>query len=80
VANGDSSPKSFLVPVLHDGVITSNLTFGLQLSTPVLNGVTNNAALGPVAALTQPVVNVDRLGTLSFSSPTYTQNENAASR
>jgi uncharacterized repeat protein (TIGR01451 family)/uncharacterized delta-60 repeat protein len=74
--NGDSAPKSFMVPVLHDNQITSNLTIGLQLSTPVLNGVTNNFALGLLSNATLTVLNVDHLGTLSFSSPTYVQNEN----
>jgi uncharacterized delta-60 repeat protein/uncharacterized repeat protein (TIGR01451 family) len=74
--NGDSSPKSFLVPVLHDNVITPNLTVGLQLSTPILNGVPNNVALGLVSNAVLTIINVDSLGALSFSSPTYSQNEN----
>jgi uncharacterized delta-60 repeat protein/uncharacterized repeat protein (TIGR01451 family) len=74
--NGDIAPKSFLVPVLHDNVITSNLTVGLQLSTPVLNGVTNGLALGPLSNSVLTILNVDALGALSFSSPTYVQNEN----
>ncbi len=74
--NGDSAPKSFMVPVLHDNQITSNLTVGLQLSTPVLNGVTNALALGLVSNAVLTILNVDALGALSFSSPTYTQNEN----
>jgi uncharacterized repeat protein (TIGR01451 family)/uncharacterized delta-60 repeat protein len=73
--NGDSAPKSFTVPVLHDNVITSNLTVGLQLSTPVLNGVTNSMALGLLSNAVLTVLNVDNLGALSFSSPTYSQNE-----
>jgi uncharacterized delta-60 repeat protein/uncharacterized repeat protein (TIGR01451 family) len=74
--NGDSAPKSFMVPVLHDNQITPNLTVGLQLSTPVLNGVTNPVALGLLSNATLTILNVDALGTLSFSSPTYVQNEN----
>ncbi|MGO9269700.1 MAG: Calx-beta domain-containing protein [Terriglobia bacterium] len=74
--NYDSAPKSFMVPVLHDGVITPNLTVGLQLSTAVLNGVTNPVALGLLSNATLTILNVDSLGTLSFSSPTYVQNEN----
>jgi len=49
--NGDSAPKFFMVPVLHDNQITPNLTVGLRLSTPVLNGVTNGLALGLTALL-----------------------------
>ena len=74
--NGDSAPKSFMVPVLHDNQITPNLTVGLRLSTPVLNGVTNNMALGALSNAVLTILNVDHLGTLSFSSPTYVQNEN----
>jgi len=74
-SNGDSAPKSFPIAVLHDNTITSNLTIGLQLSTPVLNGVTNGLALGPVSISKLTIINVDHLGTLSFSSPTYAQNE-----
>jgi uncharacterized delta-60 repeat protein/uncharacterized repeat protein (TIGR01451 family) len=73
--NGDSAPKSFTIPVLHDGQITPNLTVGLQLSTPVLNGVTDNVALGLLSNAVLTILNVDSLGTLSFSSPTYAQNE-----
>ncbi len=75
-ANGDSAPKSFTVPVLHDNQITSNLTVGLTLSTPVLNGMTNYTALGPVSNAVLSILNVDSLGSLSFSSPHYSQNEN----
>jgi len=74
-ANGDSTPKSFVVPVLHDNQITSDLTVGLQLSTPVLNGMTNYTALGQVSNAVMTILNVDKLGTLSFSSPTYAQSE-----
>jgi uncharacterized delta-60 repeat protein/uncharacterized repeat protein (TIGR01451 family) len=74
--NGDSAPKTFLVPVLHDNQITPDLTVGLQLSTPILNGLTNYTALGLVSSAVLTILNVDHLGTLSFSSPTYSQNEN----
>jgi len=73
--NGDSSPKTFMVPVLHDHQITSDLTVDLQLSTPVLNGVTNDAALGLLSSARLTILNVDNLGFLSFSSPAYSQNE-----
>jgi uncharacterized delta-60 repeat protein/uncharacterized repeat protein (TIGR01451 family) len=74
--NGDSSPKSFTIPLLHDFQVTSNLTVGLQLSTPVLNNsVTNYLALGSLSNATLTILNVDHPGFLSFSSPTYTQNE-----
>jgi uncharacterized delta-60 repeat protein/uncharacterized repeat protein (TIGR01451 family) len=73
--NGDSAPKTFLVPVLHDNQITPDLTVGLQLSTPVLNGLTNYTALGLVSNAVLTILNVDHLGTLAFSSPTYSQNE-----
>jgi len=73
--NGDSSPKTFTVPVLHDSLVTPDLTIGLQLSSPVLNGVTNYAALGLLSVSVLNIVNIDNLGTLSFSSPTYSQNE-----
>ena len=58
--NGDSAPKSFTVPVLHDNLITPDLTVGLQLSTPVLNGVTNYAALGLLSNAVLTIVNVDQ--------------------
>jgi uncharacterized delta-60 repeat protein/uncharacterized repeat protein (TIGR01451 family) len=72
--NGESASKSFMVPVLHDNQITSDLTVGLKLSTPVLNGVPNNMALGLLSNAVLTILNVDHLGTLSFSSPTYVQN------
>jgi uncharacterized repeat protein (TIGR01451 family)/uncharacterized delta-60 repeat protein len=73
--NGESNPKTFTVPVLHDFQITSNLTVGLALSRPILNGVTNYQALGPFSNSVLNILNVDALGALSFSSPTYAQNE-----
>ncbi len=74
--NNDSALKTFTVPVLHDGQITPNVTVGLQMSTPVLNGVTNYTALGLLSNAVLTILNVDHLGALSFSSPTYQQNEN----
>jgi uncharacterized repeat protein (TIGR01451 family)/uncharacterized delta-60 repeat protein len=74
-SNGDSAPKTFTIPVLHDNQITPNLTVGIRLSTPVLNGLTNGLALGGISNSVLTIINVDNLGTLSFSSPTYAQNE-----
>ena len=38
--------------------------------------MTNNVALGLLSNAVLTILNVDSLGTLSFSSPTYAQNEN----
>jgi uncharacterized repeat protein (TIGR01451 family)/uncharacterized delta-60 repeat protein len=75
--SGDTSPRTFTVPILHDGLVTTNLTVNLRLFSAMVAGVTNNAALGilPTAVLT--ITNDDFYGNPTFSLAAYQVNENA---
>ena len=74
--SGDSSPKTFVVPVLHDGLITPNLTVGLVMASPTLNGMPNLGTFGAQSNAVLTILNQDQIGTVAFSSPSYNQNEN----
>ena len=74
--NGDVSPKTFTVPLLNDVVIEPHETVTLRLVSPMLNGLTNPASLGPRAAATLWITNDDLSGLVAFSTPVYRANEN----
>ena len=73
----DVSPKTFSVPLLHDGLVTSNLSVNLRLFNPVINGGINNAALGSQSNAVLTITNVDFYGTPTLSAANYNVNENA---
>ncbi len=50
-ADGESGPKTFMVPVMDDGHVDPNETINLALSNP-----TNGAAVGPAATTTLTIV------------------------
>ena len=75
--SGDTSPKTLNVPILRDGLVTSNLTVNLRLISPVVAGVTNNAALGIIPTATLTITNDDFYGKPTFSLAAYQVNENA---
>ena len=72
-ASGDVSAKFLSIPLIHDGIYSSNLTVNLLLTNGVYGVVTNNAVVlgygGTNAVLT--IVNVDFPGTLEFSTGAY---------
>ncbi len=79
--SGDVTVKTFTVPLIHDGLVTSNLTANLHLTdaVAVVNGViTSNVAnaLGLVTNATLTIVNEDFFGRPTFSTPTYSVNNN----
>ena len=75
---GDVSVKSFPVSVIHDGLVTPNLTVNLSLTNAVVGGVTNNAnGLGTPTNATLTIVNDDFFGRPTFSASTYSVNNNA---
>ncbi len=75
--SGDASVKSFSVPLIHNGLVTSNEVVNLRLFSPVVDGSTNNNALGLQSTATLTILNDDFYGNLSFSTPTYSVNDNA---
>ena len=74
--NGDVSVKTFTVPLINNGLVSSNKTVNLSLFSPVINGATNNNALGQCTSATLTIDNDNFFGRLVFSTPTYTVNEN----
>ncbi len=74
---GDVSPKTFTVPLLHDGQVTSNLTVNLRLYNPIINGGINNAALGSQSNAVLTITNMDFYGQPTLSAAAYNVNENA---
>ena len=78
-ANGDVTPKSFVVPLIDDALIEPDETVSLRLLNPTLNGLPNPASLGPQATATLVITNDDRVGFVAFPSPEYRVNENGGS-
>ena len=74
--SGDVAPKTFTIPLIHDSLVTSNKTVNLSIFNPVINGVTNNQALGPQANATLTIINDDFFGSPTFSTAAYTANKN----
>jgi uncharacterized delta-60 repeat protein len=79
--NGDLSVKTISVPIIHDGVYTTNLTVNLQLTKGLLNTLPNANVLG-LSAITNAVltiVNVDFPGTVQFAAGAYSVKKYAGS-
>ncbi len=78
--NQQSQPQTIVVPVKDDGIYTSNLTVNARLYNTTVNGTPSSLALGGVYTNAVLIIsNVDFPGTLAFSSPTYSFNENGGS-
>ena len=77
--NGETTVKSFIVPVFDDGLVTSNKTVNLQLFSAIINGTTtnNNVLATPPTSATLTIINDDAFGSPSFSTANYEVNENA---
>ncbi len=75
--DGDISNKTFTVPLINNGLVSSNTTVNLSLFSPMINGVITNSALGQYTSATLTIDNDNFFGNLVFSTPTYTVNENA---
>ncbi|MBI4324350.1 MAG: hypothetical protein HY674_03725, partial [Chloroflexi bacterium] len=80
--NCDSSIRTFAVPILDNSAVEGDKTFKVTLANPRGLGlyVTNSPALGFRSAASVLIVEDDfNHGTLSFSAPAYTINENDGS-
>ena len=74
-AAGDSSVKSFTVPIVDDGLVEANETVFVALTNP-----TGGATLGSPASATVTIVDNDVAqgsGQFRFSNPVYAVSENA---
>ena len=71
--SGDASPKTVTVPILHDGIYTSNLMFNISLTNGLAGGVasTNVLGLSIITNSTVVITNVDFPGTVEFSAGAY---------
>jgi len=78
--NGQVQAQTIAMPVIDDGIFTSNLTVNARLYNTIVNGSPNGLALGGVSTNAILIIsNVDFPGSLKFSSPTYSFNENGGS-
>ncbi len=71
--NGDTTNRTIAVPVIDDGLVTTNLTVNLRLTNALLNSSFNSLILGnsTYTNATLIISNVDSYGTVQFSSPVY---------
>jgi uncharacterized delta-60 repeat protein len=71
--NGDATPRTISIPVMDDGIVTSNLTVNLRLTNATINGSFSANLLGysQFTNATLFINNVDSAGTVQFGSPIY---------
>lgn len=77
--NGDISVKTISIPLIDDGIYTSNLLVNLALINGLLNSQANGTVLGLSSATnaTLAIINVDFPGIVEFSSGLYSVNKSA---
>ncbi|MCX6904854.1 MAG: hypothetical protein NTW03_15510 [Verrucomicrobia bacterium] len=73
-ANGDSSPRTLLVPVCHDGRVTGPQTVKL-----VLFNASTNGAIGNRGTSVLQINDDDAYGNLAFNSSVYYADKNGGS-
>ena len=71
--NGDATPRTVAIPVIDDGLVTTNLTVSLRMTNATIGGVANTNLLGlsQYTNATLVINNVDAAGAVQFSSPVY---------
>jgi uncharacterized delta-60 repeat protein/uncharacterized repeat protein (TIGR01451 family) len=74
--DGDSTPRFVTVPLIRDGLVGPNTTFGVILTNAIVNTTNSPMVLAgtPVAA-TVTIIDDDQYGVLEFSAPSYLVNE-----
>ncbi len=70
-AAGETTAKTFTIPISNDSLEEADETITVVLSNP-----TNGAVLGEFPDATVTIVDNDSPGTLQFSAPTFTVHEN----
>ena len=79
--NNDTSTKTISVPLIHDGIVTGDLTVNLSLTNAFVVADPTNPSktniLGPVSNAVLTVVDEDASGRVGFIAPNFTVNEDA---
>ena len=71
-ANGETAAKTIDIPIVDDTAIEGNETINLSLTNPT---GTSHVTLGTQSTATLNIVDNDIAGTLQFSAPTFSLNE-----
>lgn len=74
--NGDVSPRTIMIPLANNGSIGGSKSFMVTNYNATLNGTNTPALLGAINSATITISNDNSYGTLQFSLPAYTVNEN----
>lgn len=74
--NGDTSPRTFLIPIVNDGLVEPDETVFLRLLNPTNNGAPASAVLGLRTNATLTLRNTDFYGALQFNLADYPVKEN----
>ncbi len=77
--SGETSVKTFSIPILDNGQVEDAETVLLQLRNPTVNGVPTTAVLGGQTNATLIIKDDDRYGSFGFNSAAYFANENSGS-
>lgn len=81
--DGDSAAKTFVVPLIADGIVDNATnrfeTIGLRLFNPIIGVAANTTLLGSRTNATLSVEDGDAYGSLVFSQPVYQADEIAGS-
>jgi len=72
-ADGDTAPKTITIPIVDDTLVEGTETVNLTLASP-----TGGATIGTQGTATLSIIDNDTapVGTLQFSAPTFSVNEN----
>ncbi|NJR22636.1 MAG: hypothetical protein HC786_10970 [Richelia sp. CSU_2_1] len=71
-AAGDTAPKTIVIPIVDDALVEGNESINLTLTNPTGS---SRVTLGTQSTATLNVVDNDNAGTLQFSAPTFSVNE-----
>jgi uncharacterized delta-60 repeat protein len=79
--DGDALPKTITIPVLHDGIFTSNLTVSISLTNGMAGGRLNANVLGlsSITNSTLVINNVDFPGSVQLGASVYSVKKSAGS-
>jgi uncharacterized delta-60 repeat protein/uncharacterized repeat protein (TIGR01451 family) len=74
--DGDSTPKSFLVPLVADGLPEGTESFSVRLFNGRVGGILSSNLLGQRTNSPVAILDADAYGTVAFSQPFYQADEN----